>query len=338
LTYSIVVTDIAWKGLDVEEGILGEIGASLVLAERGDEKELASLVPAADGILTCWKPVTKTVLQHAPKCLSIGRYGIGLDNIDLEFATQAGIVVTNVPTYCVDEVSEHAMAMLLSMARGLAFYDRAIKGGAYDLTAGTPLYRVNGKTLGIVGFGNIGKALYQRAQGFGLKVISYDPKANENSVKGFEVQLVSFPELLRRSDYISIHAPLTAETRQLFNIQAFRQMKPTAFLINTARGDLVNGKDLLEALDQKLIAGAALDVFSPEPPDPCSPLLQHPRMVVTPHAAFNSQESLVDLRQTAARQMADVLCGRTPSHIVNPQVLAKPNLRPRLAGEAAKSV
>jgi D-3-phosphoglycerate dehydrogenase / 2-oxoglutarate reductase len=326
----ILITDIAWKGLDLEEKILSRLGATLVLAERGDEQELASLAADVDGILTCWKQVTEKVLRNAAKCLSVGRYGIGLDNIDLGFATKSGIVVTNVPTYCVDEVSEHAMAMILSMARGVAFFDRAIKGGTYNLNAGTPLYRMNGKTLGIVGFGNIGRALYRKAKGFGLKVISYDPKTSSQSIEGFDVELVSFQDLLRNSDYVSIHAPLTSETRHLFNLEAFRLMKPSAFLVNTSRGDLIDPEALLEALNQKLLAGAGLDVFSPEPPDPRSALLQHPRLVATPHAAFNSEESLVDLRETTARQMADVLSGKLPAHVVNAEVLGQENLRPRL--------
>lgn len=323
----ILVTDYAWDSLDLEEKVLKKVNASLVVAKTGEEDELVILAADVDGILTCWKSVTERVITNAPRCQAISRYGIGLDNIDVAFSTKMGIVVTNVPSYCVEEVSDHAMALLLALARKVAFYDRAIKGGTYDLRAQTPLYRIKGKTLGIVGFGAIGKALYQKARGFGLRVIAYDRKLAGNPTKDYDVTPVTFPDLLATSDFISIHVPLTAATRHLFNREAFRQMKRTAFVINTARGDIIDPKALLEALDDKLIAGAALDVLSTEPPERTDPLVLHPRTVITPHAAFNSQESLGDLRESASAQIAEVLSGRLPNHVVNPEVLKQTNLR-----------
>ncbi len=323
----VLVSDYAWKGLEIERAILARVETRIVAAETGSEDELVSLAPEADGILTCWKPVTAKVIQHAPHCLSVGRLGIGLDNIDVAEATKLGIVVTNVPSYCVEEVSDHALALLLSLARKVTFYDRAIKSGVYDLQAHTPLYRVRGRTLGIVGFGKIGRALYRKATGLGLKVIVFDPYVDRASLAGFEAELVSFAGLLERSDYISIHVPLTAETRALFDAAALRKMKPMSFLINTSRGSVIDGAALLEALDQGVIAGAALDVLPQEPPDLADPLLRHPRTIITPHAAFNSEESLIDLRETAAAQMAAVLSGKRPDNIVNPEVLRQANLR-----------
>src|SRR5712692_9591988 len=167
----VLFTDYAWKSLRTEQEILDRVGVSLVVAETGSEDEFVQLAVDVDGILTCWKRVSERVIRNAPRCQAIARYGIGLDNIDVEYATKMGIVVTNVPRYCVEEVSDHAMALLLSLARKVALYDRAIKSGSYDLQAGTPLYRIGGKTLGIVGFGNIGKAVYRKARAFGLKGI-----------------------------------------------------------------------------------------------------------------------------------------------------------------------
>jgi D-3-phosphoglycerate dehydrogenase len=325
----VLITDYAWNSLDVEESIFKEANTSLVVAQTGDEDELIKLAANVNGILTCWKPVTAKVIASSPKCLAVGRYGVGLDNIDVSFSTKNGIVVTNVPTYCVSEVADHAMALLLSLARKVTFFDRAIKGGTYDLRRETPLYRIEGKTLGLVGFGNIGKAVHRRAIGFGLRVIVYDHHVDDKSAKEFGVESVSFSELLRRSDYVSIHVPLTPKTRRMFNLEAFRQMKPSAFLINTARGDIIDHPDLLEALNNKLIAGAGLDVLPKEPPDLTDPLLLHPRTIITPHAAFNSEESLIELREKAATQMADVLLGRLPNHIVNREVLEQDNLRAR---------
>jgi len=236
-------------------------------------------------------------------------------------------VVTNVPSYCVEEVSDHALALLLSLARKVAFYDRAIKAGVYDLRVGTPLFRLRGRTLGIVGFGKIGRALYHKARGLGLKVIVFDPYVNRASLSDFEVEVVDFRDLLEQSDFISLHVPLTPETRGLFDRAALRRMKSHAFIINTSRGQLIDAEALREALDKGMIAGAGLDVLPVEPPASDDPLVGHPKTIITPHAAFNSAESLVELRETAARQMAAVLSGTRPENIVNPEVLKQENLR-----------
>jgi D-3-phosphoglycerate dehydrogenase len=323
----VLITDYAWKDLEIEKAILARVGADLLVAAKGSEDELTALAAEADGILTCWKPVTARVIQAARACVAIGRYGIGLDNIDVACATELGIVVTNVPSYCVEEVSDHALALLLSLARKVTIYDHAIKAGVYDLQAGTPLFRVRGRILGIVGFGKIGRALYHKARGLGLKVIVYDPYVERASLGGFEVEVIDFAGLLERSDFISLQVPLTPETLGLINRAALRQMKPGAFLINTSRGHLIDAEALREALDQGIIAGAGLDVLPTEPPAPGDPLVNHPRTIITPHAAFNSEESLVELRETAARQMAAVLCGTRPENIVNPEVLRQANLR-----------
>src|SRR5260370_26640106 len=330
LAMKVLITDYAWNSVEPERKILEGIRATLVVAETGSEDELVRLASDVEGILTCWKAVTAKVIQSAHRCLAIGRYGIGLDNIDVECATRMGIVVTNVPRYCVEEVSDHAMALLLSLARKVALYDRAIKSGSYDLQAGTPLYRIRGKTLGIVGFGNIGKAVYRKARAFGLKVIVCRSGAELQSNGEYDVDQVSFPELVEQSDYISIHVPLTSKTRHLFNLETFRRMKPTAFLINTARGEIVDTNGLLQALNDGLIAGAALDVLPKEPPDPADPLVRHPRTIITPHVAFNSEESVQELQTTAASQMAEILSGNLPRFFSNPEVLNQPNLRTAL--------
>jgi D-3-phosphoglycerate dehydrogenase / 2-oxoglutarate reductase len=324
---TVLISDYAWRDLEIEKAILVRAGATLLVAETGAEDELTALAPEADGILTCWKPLTSKVIQAACGCLAIGRYGIGLDNIDVAAATRLGIIVTNVPAYCVEEVSDHALAMLLSLARKVTFYDRAIKSGLYDLQRETPLFRVRGRVLGIVGFGKIGRVLYRKAYGLGLKIIVHDPYVDRASVSGLDVEIVDFRSLLQRSDFISLHLPLTPETRGLFNRNALRQMKSGAFLINTSRGHLIDAVALRDALDQGIIAGAGLDVLPAEPPDADDPLIGHPRTIITPHVAFNSEESLIELRETAARQMAAVLWGRRPESIVNPEVLKQSNLR-----------
>lgn len=324
----VLVTDYAWKDLEIERKTLSAISATIVAAEIGDEDELIQLAVEADGILTNWKQVTRKVIANAPKCRAIVRYGVGLDNIAVQHATELGIVVANVPRYCIEEVSDHALALLFALARKVTLFDRGIKAGVYDLKSGTPMYRVRGKTLGLVGFGNIGRMLGRKAQALGLKVIVYDRGTRRAAEE--DVQRVTFEELLRTSDYISLHVPLTPQTRHLFDHEAFQQMKSSAFLINTARGDIIDANALLEALDDGLIAGAALDVLSKEPPNPADPLLLHPNTIITPHAAFNSEESLQELRHTAASEMLAVLSGRLPQNLVNPAVLDKGNLRTKL--------
>ena len=332
LKRSVLVTDYAWNSLDPEREILKEAEADLVVAETGDEDELAELAANVDGILTCWKSVTEKVIRNAPRCQSIGRYGIGLDNIDVSYATEAGIVVTNVPAYCLPEVSDHALALLMSWARKVTAFDTAIKSGSYNLKAQMPMFRLEGRTLGIAGYGKIGRTLARKAMALGLKVIVFDPYLD--LPKDGPVEQVEFDELLRRSHYISMHVPSTPETRHLFNREAFGKMNPQALVINTARGDLIDEEALLEALDAGEIAGAALDVLSQEPPDPDHPLIRHPKVLATPHAAFYSEESLLELQRTAAAQMRDVFLGKRPEYVVNPDVLKRGNLRAEIGGHA----
>ena len=332
----VLVTDIAWKDLTLEEAILDAAETSIIAARSGSEKELIEFAPSVDGIMTCWKPVTANVIRSAKRCISIGRFGIGLDNIDVAAATELGIVVTNVPAYCVDEVSDHAMALLLSCARKTAFYDRNIQVGNYSLQDGPPLFRIRGKTLGIVGLGRIGRALWSKARAFGLRIIAHDPYVDPTDAAQAEVETVTFSELVAQSDFISVHVPLSTETHGLFRYETFKQMKPTAVLVNTSRGSIIDSEDLLRALNDGLLAGAGLDVLAEEPPRGDDPLVLHPRTVITPHAAFNSEESVIELRRTAANQMAEILSGRRPPNIVNPNVLALPALRCRsLAAGAA---
>ena len=202
----VLVTDYAWPTLVREQAILGPVGASLVEAKTGSEEELMQLAPEAAGILTCWKPVTRRVIERARGCLAIARYGVGLDNIDVPCATEHGILVTNVPSYCRDEVAEHALSLILACARKIAAFDGSNKAGVYNLKAHAPLYRIRGKTLGIVGFGQMGRTLFQKASGLGLQTLVYDvvpvPAALQRKVKA-----VALEELLASSDFISSTCP-----------------------------------------------------------------------------------------------------------------------------------
>lgn len=325
--WKILITDYAWPSIEPERQVLAEIGAELIAAETGDEAELLTLAPTMDGILTCWKPVRAPVIAAAENCQIIGRCGIGLDNIDVEVATEHGIVVTNVPAYCIDEVSDHAMGLLLACARKISRYDRAVKGDIWEQNIGPSMRRIRGKTLGVVGFGRIARSIVPKAKAFGFTINVCSPRTDPELIRQSGAQKVSFSELLATSDFITIHAPLTPETQGMFGAAEFRAMKPTAYLVNTARGGIVDTAALTTALRNGEITGAGVDVLETEPPEQNEELLTLDNVVVTPHAAFMSEESILDLEVAAATCVVQVLTGKLPESVVNPSVLEQSNLR-----------
>ncbi len=320
----VLVTDYTWPSTEPEARVLAEVGARLLVARTGSEEELLSLVTQADGILTCFKKVSAAVIRAGEKLQVVGRYGIGVDNIAVDEATRLGIPVTNVPAYCLDEVAEHALALLLACARKVCRYNTAVHEGDWALPTGMPIYRLRGQTLGIIGFGKIGQALAEKARAFGLRILAYDPYINEDAIRQRDAEPCSLDALLERADFVSLHTPLVPETRGLLNADRLRRMKLTAYVINTARGGLIITDDLVQALQAGWIAGAALDVFDPEPLPPEHPLLALPNVIATPHTAFYSEESVLELETQAARNVADILSGRRPASVVNPEVLALP--------------
>lgn len=316
--FKVLLTDYAWRDLEIERRTLAEIDAELIVADKQDVDSLAQLATGIDAIMTNWAKVPAKVIEAAPHCRIVARLGIGLDNIDVATATQRGIVVTNIPDYCLIEVAEHALALLLSLSRKVAFYHHETKQNRYQLQAGPALRRIEGQTLGIVGLGNIGRVLAAKAQRLGLNILATS-RSRRDPMPG--VRFVSLDELLAASDYVSLHTPMTSETRQLIGAPQLAHMKPTAYLINTARGGLIDHAALAAALVAGQLAGAALDVQDPEPPDLNTPPWNDPRVVVTPHAAFVSEESLANLRERTARQVADRLRGKRPENVINPSVL-----------------
>ena len=312
--FKVLLTDYAWPDLEIERRILAEADAELIVAERSDAQSLAKLAIDADAIMTNWEHVDETVLAAAAKCRIVARLGIGLDNIDVEFATRRGMMVTNVPDYCLIEVAEHALALMLALARKVAYFNTLAKRQVYQLQSGPALRRIEGQTLGIVGFGRIGRKLAEKAEPLGLRILatSRGPRDLPQGVEWCELD-----DLLARSDYVSLHAPLTPDTRHLIGAVQLARMKPTAYLINTARGGLIDTAALVAALAADRLAGAALDVQDPEPPDLSQPPYGDPRVIVTPHAAFVSLESLENLRTRASRQVAVALSGGVPENVVN---------------------
>lgn len=315
-TFRALYTDYPWADVEIERRLLAEVDCELIVAPDNREETQAKLATGMDAILTCWAPVTARVIDAADKCRHIARTGIGLDNIDVARATERGIVVTNVPDYCINEVAEHTIGLIYALGRGIAGYHLATKNGQYDLVAGLPAERISGKTLGVVGMGQIGKILARLARGVGMRVVCN----NRSQTAPEGVEWLPLDVLLRQSDYVSVQAPLTAETKHLINRETLRMMKPTAYLINTARGGLVDHAALAEALNEKVIAGAALDVQTPEPPDLSQPPYNDPRVIITPHVAFYSSQATEELRTRVGKQVVAMLRGQRPENIVNPAV------------------
>jgi len=316
----VLLTDRPWADDSIERGILAAAGIELIEAPAGDEATLSQLAVDCQAIMTCWAKVTEKVIASSPGCRHVARLGIGLDNIDVAYATSQNIVVTNIPDYCIEEVVDHALALLLGLARNVAFHYLKTKQGVYDLRAGQPLRRIAGQTLGVLGFGRTGQLLREKAQGLGLQVIAHSATGND---RGTGCEMVSQAELFRRSDFLSLHAPLNPQTQHVVNAHTLATMKPHAVIINTSRGPLIDHAALWQALQANQIGGAGLDVFEPEPPNLADPLFSDERVIATPHIAFVSHESLINLRERTAKQVVDVLQNRTPENVINPQVLQR---------------
>jgi D-3-phosphoglycerate dehydrogenase / 2-oxoglutarate reductase len=318
----VVLTDYVWESLDVEKKTLAGLADLVPFKAKHMDEVLPALADCDAMLNTYLAPINAEVMAKMPKCRIIARYGIGVDTIDLEAATQAGIIVTNNPTYCIEEVAEHTMALLLACARKVAFYDRLVRDGRWEVPPGKPMHRLVGRTLGLVGFGNIARQVAVRAAAFGLRVLFADPNVKEGQFDepGKKVELA---QLLRESDFVSLHPPLMPQTRKMINDEAFAQMKPGAYLINCARGPIVDTDALVRALDAKKIAGCALDTIDPEPlPNP-HPLRSRDNVVIAPHAAWYSEEALVGLQAGAPSEVRRVLSGEWPVNVVNPAVRGK---------------
>jgi D-3-phosphoglycerate dehydrogenase len=317
----VAVADSVFPNLDLARAVVARAGAELRLSPQPTPESIVATARGADAVLVTYAKITADMIGQMKKCRIISRFGIGVDNVDLEAATRAGIVVTKVPDYCIDEVSDHAMALLLSLIRKIPFSSARAHAGRWEMPAVTPIHRLRGTVLGLVGFGRIPQLVAPKAQAFGMRVVAYDPYIPAAVMEKAGVGRVEFPDLVKASDYISIHSPLLPETRHLFNAEVFRQMKPGALLVNTARGPIVDEEALAAALDAKQIAGAALDVLEQEPPV-SSPLFGRDNVILTPHTSFYSVESLEELQTKAAQEVVRVLGGQPPLNPVNPEALA----------------
>jgi D-3-phosphoglycerate dehydrogenase / 2-oxoglutarate reductase len=319
----VVITDCDHGTIAPEEAVLRAAGVEYRLHQAKSEDEVIAVAHDADAILLQYAPITGRVLDGLPRCRVAVRYGVGVDTVDLAAATQRGVVVANVPDYCMEEVSDHALAMGLALWRGVVLYDRAIRGGSWSATMKTPMFRLRGKVAGVIGLGRIGACFAQKAAGVGMTVIGHDPYLA--APQG--VRQVSLPELFKEADLISLHLPLNAETKHIIDEAALRLMKPTALLVNTARGGLVDTEALCRGLKDGRIGGAALDTLEREPIPADSPLLSFPNVILAPHAGWYSDQASVELKRKTAEAAVAVLKGQRPYSPVNPDVYAGSKLR-----------
>jgi len=312
----IAVTDSPFPSLDPALAALKRVDPELRMAKSASADDILGVARDADAVLVTYAKLPGELLKELRRCKVIGRFGLGVDNIDIPAAAQLGIAVTYVPDYCLREVSDHAMALLLALARKIPFSNRLVQSGRWEVPPIVPLRRLEGQVLGLVGFGNIPRALAPKATAFGLKVITYDPYVSADALRALGVESTSFEDMLARSDFVSVHAPLLPATRGLMNAVAFARMKKGAFLVNTARGPLVDETALIAALDSGHLGGAALDVVTVEPLAKDSPLLGRDNVILTPHTAFYSVEALEELQTKCATDVARVLLGETPAYPV----------------------
>jgi len=323
--YKVIITDYDFGNIDVETNVLKDAlgdAVEVVGLNAKSEEELIGPAKDADALIVQYSHVGRRIIEEMQQGKIIARYGSGVDIVDVEAASECGIMVTNVPDYCHQEVADHAVTLLLTLIKKIKIYDQKVRTGEWRWQSAKPIYRMQGKSVGIVGFGRIGMEIAKRVQGFGIKPLVYTPRMTAERAREHQVESVSFETLLRESDYIILQAPLTQETKHLLSDREFAMMKDQVILVNTARGPMVDEAALIRALESGKVAGAGLDDIEEEPAKrrnwkPDSKLFDFENVIVTPHAAYYSEESIIESRQRAAEEVARVLKGEAPHHLVN---------------------
>lgn len=304
--------------MDFEEDkkVFASAGATLEIAQCKTEEEVIEAAQGAVGLINSEIPITRKIIESIPSLKVIAKYSLGVDNIDVEAATENNVYVANVSDYCQEEVSDHALALIMSLTRKIVTFNEAVKKGKWSFADGGPLRRSSSQTVGLISYGSIAQKLARKLIAIGFNVIAYDPYFQKANLE-LNVELVTLKELMMRSDVISIHAPLLEETYHMVNKEILNLAKPSAIIINTGRGSVINESDLIEALKEKKIAGAGFDVLEQEPVDENNPLLSMDNVILTPHAGFYSEESMQELKQKTTQNVLDVLEGKKPRYLVN---------------------
>ena len=317
--FKILITDPYHQNFHIEKEILAEINAVVKVGHCKTEEDVIRLGSEMDGLLVSYIPIGKKVIENLHKCKVIVKYAVGADNIDLKAATLKKIFVANVPRYCVEEVSTHTVALLLNLIRKISKYDQSVKRGFWDSLVGNPIFRLENRVLGIIGFGNIGKRVVEKIRPFGLSILVYDPAIIEKTISKYGGKKVDLNTLLNQSDYISLHCPLNKYTKHLIDFKEIEIMKKGVFIINTSRGEIINLKALYKAIKDEKIAGAALDVLEKDPPSLID-IINTDNIIYTPHVAWNSVEAETELRKSAAQEVKRVLEGGRPLNLVNKDI------------------
>ncbi len=329
-TILVVRTDVMSGNIPMSEEIeeLSRVGAKVIEGNCLTEDDIIRVAAEAKVLLVVSSQITRRVMKALPRCQAIVRYGIGYDTVDVTAATDNGILVVNVPDFCFEEVSNHAIALLLACAKKFIFMDRSVKAGRWEecKAAQAPMGSIWGQTLGVIGCGNIGRRVARKAQCFDLRVIGADPFVDKSLAEEYGITLVSLEELLRESDYVSVNTLLNADTRHLLGEKEFAQMKSSAYVINTSRGSVINEPALIKALLEKQIAGAGLDVFEQEPVDSDNQLLKMDNVIALPHTAAFSDASFSRLARSVGQEAARVVSGKWPRNVVNSGVKPKIDL------------
>ena len=316
--FKVVVTDDRYGVYDEEIEVLKSIDAEIVVKNCSTVTEVIEQCADADGIMVNLAPMPAEAIKALKKCKVISRYGVGYDNVDVEACTKEGIYVANVPDYCFEEVSDHALALLMSCARKTARRDAQVRKGMWNIGKADPIYRIKGKCFAFLGFGAIAKCLLRKIKGLEFsRVLVYDPFVSSKIIASMGAEKTDFNTAISEADYISIHMPLNKETKGIINLEAFSRMKPTAILINTSRGPVIEEKDLIYALENKLIHYAGLDVHEKEPIKTDNELFNMQNCVLTDHVGWYSEESMRELKRKVAENVRDVLIGDKPKYPVN---------------------
>ncbi|WP_218672714.1 C-terminal binding protein [Oceanobacillus timonensis] len=330
----VVITDHEYRDLRYEEKILNNKNIELVKTQCTTEDEVIEACHDADGIINLYAPISSRVIGELTNCKVITRYGVGVDTIDLGAATEKGICIGNVPDYGIDEVSDHSLALIMSLLRKINSSNQIVKNGTWDVNLSKPVYRLKTLTIGLVGFGNIPRRLAMKLQALGVNVVVSDPFVSVEIAEESNVTLVSLEELCEKSDVISVHAPLNAGTRGMIGTKEFKLMKKGVYLVNTARGPVIDENSLIEALKNGIVAGVGLDVLESEPIESNHPFLTMDNVILTPHMAGYSEESAEEMRSKTALGITDVLLyGQYPKYLVNKGVKEKVELKPFIMDE-----
>lgn len=327
MSKKIVIADYNYADLDQEKKVFESLDIELYDYQCKTEDDVIAVAKDADAVIVQFVPMTRRVLAELKNCKTIVRYAVGVDNIDLDAATEFGIRVVNVPDYGIEEVSDHTILLLLAIARKLCFVNNAVKNGVWDFKISKPIRRLQGKTVGLVGFGRIPRLVAKKLNGFDFETIVSDPFLSAEIAQEYGVQLVDFETLVEKSDFICLHVPLSEKTKHMVDENVFAKMKKAPFIINTGRGGLIDEQALLDALENGQIQGAALDVSETEPMPQGHPLFERDDVILTPHYAWYSEDAGVALQRLAAEEIARTVTGQEPKNVVNKGVYQADSLR-----------